>query len=264
MLKFCDDLLNQKRRRINNALERMVLFSFTEVIGFIILIAVLFLMEAKSVFRRLSLITLGTKKLSQGHFKPITDNGRKTDEISQMILQFNRMVEELDSRQEQLVQSRKLASIGTFTSGIAHEINNPLNNISLTADGLLEEYQDLNEVEIKEMILDIINQAARASEVVKNLLDFSRKDRPDLTELSINEVISGTVELIKKQILLKKINVEKNIPADLPCIQGNLYNLEQVFINLFSNAMAAMPEGGRIHIDAADQGQWLCHDSIQR
>ena len=83
------------------------------------------------------------------------------------------------------MQSRKLASIGTFTSGIAHELNNPLNNISITAESLMLNYHDMPEDQMSEMIDDILTQTDRASQVVKNLLEFSRTERPDLKNLDI-------------------------------------------------------------------------------
>lgn len=253
MVSFSHDLLSKKQKRIDKALETMMVSSVIVVAGFIVFIAILFLMETKSLLARLKLLINATEDISRGNFKTIQDPAKKKDEISSLIIHFNKMVEELDSKQEQLVQSRKLASIGTFTSGIAHEINNPLNNISLTADGLLEEYDDLSEVEAKEMILEIINQTTRASEVVKNLLDFSRNDKPTFTELKVSDVIDGTIKLIKNQLMVAKIKFETIIPPGLPTINGNLYNLEQVLINLFLNAISAMPQGGAISITASQE-----------
>jgi two-component system NtrC family sensor kinase len=160
------------------------------------------------------------------------------------------MVEELGSRQEQLVQSRKLASIGTFTSGIAHELNNPLNNISITAETLMLNYHDMPEKEMDEMIGDILSQADRASQVVKNLLEFSRTERPYLIDLNIMEVIERTVKLIGNQLIVSHIRLEKDIAADLPSIQGRRQDLQQAFLNILLNAIHAMPGGGVIKIRA--------------
>jgi phosphoglycerate-specific signal transduction histidine kinase len=82
------------------------------------------------------------------------------------------MVDSLEEKQEELIQSKKMASIGTFSSGIAHEINNPLNNISLSTDTLIEEFDGMDESEIKEILEDIMTQTERASKIVRNLLDF--------------------------------------------------------------------------------------------
>jgi signal transduction histidine kinase len=250
MVAFCEGLLVEKRKRINQSLENMVTFSIIAVGGFVFCVALLFLFEAKSLLKRLKQVTQATKSIPKGQFKTIMEGAPKHDEISQLIAGFNQMVRELDEKQEQLVQSRKLASIGTFTSGIAHEINNPLNNISLTADGLLEGFEDLSGTEAREMIHDIITQTSRASSVVKNLLDFSRSDQAVMSRICVSDVISGTLGLVKNQLMVNNIRLTTDIPDTLPAIRGNLHNLEQVFINLFSNAMAAMPDGGDILIAA--------------
>lgn len=160
MVEFCEGLLIQKRKRINQSLENMVSFSIIAVGGFILCVAILFLFEARSMLKRLKQVTLATRSIPKGQFKTIMEDETKHDEISQLIAGFNQMVRELNEKQEQLVQSRKLASIGTFTSGIAHEINNPLNNISLTADSLLEAFDDLSGAEVREMIQDIMAETS--------------------------------------------------------------------------------------------------------
>ena len=274
MVAFCESLLVKKRERINRSLENMVTFSIIAVGGFILCVAILFFFEAKSLLKRLKQVTLATKSIPKGQFKTIMEDAPKHDEISQLIAGFNQMVRELDEKQEQLVQSRKLASIGTFTSGIAHEINNPLNNISLTADGLLEGFDEFSGTEAREMIHDIITQTTRASSVVKNLLDFSRSDRTTMSRICVSDVISATLGLVRNQLMVNKIRLTTDIPETLPAIRGNLQNLEQVFINLFSNAMAAMPGGGdiliaadvqedgRIRIRFKDSGQGITPENL--
>jgi signal transduction histidine kinase len=144
----------------------------------------------------------------------------------------------------------------------------------LTADGLLEELEDLSGTEAREMIHDIITQTSRASSVVKNLLDFSRSDQTVMSRICVSDVVSGTLGLVKNQLMVNNIRLTMDIPDTLPAIRGNLHNLEQVFINLFSNAMAAMPDGGdiliaadvqadgRIRIRFEDSGQGIPHENI--
>jgi two-component system, NtrC family, sensor kinase len=174
------------------------------------------------------------------------------------------------------VQSRKLASIGTFTSGIAHELNNPLNNISITAESLLLNYADSLPAEIGEMLDDILAQSDRASLVVRNLLDFSRTERPVFSNLDIGEVIDRTLALIKNQLVVARIRIEKEIAPDLPAIHGKLQDLQQAFVNILLNAIQAMPEGGNItiragqgphedlRIDLSDTGPGIGPDALER
>jgi len=189
-----------------------------------------------------------TEQVAKETFEPILYKAKGEDEVSQLIAAFNKMAEEIKSGQEQLLQSRKMASIGTFTSGIAHELNNPLNNISITAESLLLEYPDADEAEAHEMIQDILHQADRASQVVKNLLEFSRTERPFLMQLSVKEVIQGTVRLVKNQILVKGIQLETEIADDLPAIRGKRQDLQQAFLNIILNSIQATEKGGVISI----------------
>jgi signal transduction histidine kinase len=110
------------------------------------------------------------------------------------------MIHELEEHQEQLVQSRKIAAVGTLTSGIAHELNNPINNIVLTAESLKEDFRDLAQEEAMGLIQDILTQSERASEIVKGLLDFSRVERPEFEALSIGTVVQDTLKLVRNAI----------------------------------------------------------------
>jgi signal transduction histidine kinase len=179
------------------------------------------------------------------------------------------MAKQLETKQEQLLQSRKMASIGTFTSGIAHELNNPLNNISLTAESLMEDFTEMTKEEASEMMMEILAQADRASQVVKNLLEFSRTERPVLLELSINDVLDRTIKLIKNQIMVTGIQLKRENSKNLPLIQGRNQDLQQVFINILLNSIQAMKDlsgeniitirtgpgpDGYIRIDFSDTG----------
>ncbi|MBU0484496.1 MAG: two-component sensor histidine kinase [Proteobacteria bacterium] len=250
MVDFSRDLLTLKQARIRKGLK-LILYSFIGLTaGFFFFILLVFQLQAKSVIGRLAFVQQATKDLLQGKFMPIIDNAIKNDEVSNLILAFNKMGTEIEIKQEQLVQSRKLAAIGTFSSGIAHELNNPLNNISLSADALHVEYDELSAEEAKEIINDIILQTERASEVVKDLLDFCRDKTPTSSRLNIKNVIRATIKLIANQLRLNAIWLEDYIPDNLPLVVGDHQKLQQVFLNLFVNAIQVMPEGGLIHLDA--------------
>jgi two-component system NtrC family sensor kinase len=250
LVGFAQRLIWIKRKRIDETLKRALAIPLACVGGLIVLVAVIFRFVNRGILKPLSMVEEATEKVAKESFTPIIYDKEKRDEITRLIASFNKMVEELGSRQEQLVQSRKLASIGTFTSGIAHELNNPLNNISITAETLMLNYHDMPEKEMDEMIGDILSQADRASHVVKNLLEFSRTERPYLIDLNITEVIERTVKLIGNQLIVSHIRLEKDIAADLPSIQGRRQDLQQAFVNILLNAIHAMPGGGVIKIRA--------------
>jgi len=251
LVDFANNLLNIKRRNIHSAFRRTAAVPFI-FFGIVFIFQIIVLRILSRLLKPLVLIKHTTEQVATGDFSPISYGAHSRDEISDLIHAFNEMARELETNQEALVQSRKIAAIGTFSAGIAHELNNPLNNISLTAETLLEDASENLSPVAKELILDILNQADRAGEIVKNLLDFSRKDRPLFSELTIDEVITKTLKLLKNQIMLMGIEQQIILPKDLPPIRGHLRNLQQIFMNLLINSIQAMPDGGRITIEARD------------
>ncbi len=248
LVDFAQRLIRIKRLRIDETIRRALAIPLACMGALVILALVVFRFVNRGILKPLSLVEEATEKVARESFTPIIYDKEKQDEITRLIASFNKMVDELESRQEQLVQSRKLASIGTFTSGIAHELNNPLNNISITAEDLMLNYRGMPEKEMDEMIGDILTQADRASQVVKNLLEFSRTEQPYLRDLDIKEVIERTVRFIRNQLVVSHIQMEKNIADNLPSIRGKRQDLQQAFVNILSNAIHAMPEGGIIKI----------------
>ncbi len=198
-------------------------------------------------------------KIAHGDFAPIAQPESSSEEFSALFRAFNRMTHEMEVHQEQLVQSRKIAAVGTLTAGIAHELNNPINNIVLTAEVLKEDLRELSQEEILGLIQDILGQGERAAEIVKGLLDFSRSERPEIEPLDIAGVIQDTLKLVRNQLSLSGIQTELDLPQDLPRVDGNRKSLQQVFLNLFINAVQAMLDGGSLTIraHATPDGQWL-------
>ena len=246
-------LIRTKRRQIDETLKRALTLPLASMGSLVVLIVVMFQFVNRGILKPLSLIRKATEKVAKDAFTPIRYDKDKQDEITRLMASFNRMVDELESRQDQLVQSRKLASIGTLISGIAHELNNPLNNISITAETLMMNYHDMSEKEMEEITGDILTEADRASQVVKNLLEFSRKECPYFKNVDIRNVLERAFKLIKNQLMVAHIQIEKDIAGDLPFIRGKKQDLQQVFVNILLNAIHAMPEGGGIKI-LAGQG----------
>jgi two-component system NtrC family sensor kinase len=186
------------------------------------------------------------EKIAQGDFTPIAEEECHSEEFVPLFRAFNRMIHELEERQDQLVQARKISAIGTFTSGIAHELNNPVNNIVLTAEALKEDFEELNGEEALGMVQDILIQSERASEIIKNLLDFSRSERPEMVPIYISSVVKDTLRLVRNQLLLAGVEEETYVDEDLPSVCGDYKSLQQVFLNLFLNAIDALPRGGKL------------------
>jgi signal transduction histidine kinase len=116
-----------------------------------------------------------------------------------------------------------------------------------------EGYAEDLDADCQEMIDDILSQAERAADIVKNLLDFSRTENPVFSKLAPAQILASTIGLVKNQFKMVGLNLETSVARDLPLIQGNMGNLQQVFTNLLLNAIQATPQGGKIgmHVDRA-------------
>ena len=184
------------------------------------------------------------QRVAAGDFSPITPVKKLQDEFTDLAVAINRMLKEIQDRGTQLVESRKMAAIGTLTAGIAHEINNPLNNISLTTETLIYAYHELPDEERLDMLKDIFSQVERAGATVANLLDFTHRDQSAFKLIDIADVLASTAALLQNELLLGHIILKIASDHDLPRIRGHHQNLQQVFLNLFINAMEVMPGGG--------------------
>jgi signal transduction histidine kinase len=250
LLDTANAFLKTKRARIHRVIVRTSVLPFA-LLGIMLLLMVLVIkLISQGLLKPLDVVVSTTQRVARGDFSPIGPRSRELQEIACLIGAFNRMAEELETNQEDLLQARKISAIGTFTAGIAHELNNPINNIALTAESFVEEYAEQVDAEGREMLRDILAQAERAADIVKNLLDFSRTERPAFSKLTPAEVLDSTINLVKNQIKLAGLKLEMTVPVDLPAIHGNLRNLQQVFMNLLLNAIQVSSRGGVIMVTA--------------
>jgi signal transduction histidine kinase len=146
----------------------------------------------------------------------------------------------------QLTQAEKLSSIGLLAAGVAHEVNTPLAVISSYAQILAKQ---LHGDERRSALLEkITKQTFRASEIVNNLLNFSRTSGTEFAFVDVNKIIRETLTLLEHQFKTAKIAVDQQLHPELPPIYGNAGKLQQVFLNLFLNAKDAMSNGGSLTV----------------
>ncbi len=180
---------------------------------------------------------------------PMVPGPDRSREEIELVNSLNLMLRFLETKQNQLVQSAKLAAIGKVTAGIAHEINNPLNNIYLTAEVLLEDLPNIECAERLEMVNDILNQAERAREVVHHLLAFSRtRQSATLEKIDLGALVKQTLTFLKNQIRISQVAVHTEISERPITVTGNANQLQQVFVNIILNAIQAMGPGGILTI----------------
>ncbi len=160
---------------------------------------------------------------------------------------------ELRETQEQLIQSAKLAAIGELASNVAHEINNPLTSII----GFAELSKEDDDIESIRKSLDIIEkESLRARDIVKQLLGFARKKPLYLTEVDINAVVKDVVVFSSSQTRMGRVKVTEEY-SNIPVTIGDVDQLKQVFLNIITNAIHAMPDGGSIAIRTFTLGEYI-------
>ncbi|MGA7421356.1 MAG: ATP-binding protein, partial [Candidatus Sulfotelmatobacter sp.] len=172
----------------------------------------------------------------------------------------------------QLSQADKLSSIGLLAAGVAHEVNTPLAVISSYTQMLSKQLQ--GDTQKAGLLEKITRQTFRASEIVNNLLNFSRTSGSEIGDVDVNKVIADTLALLEHQFKVARVEVHNTPEPKLPPIQGNAGRLQQVFLNLFLNAKDAMPGGGKLRVATlngesvsvcvSDTGTGIAPEHIQR
>jgi two-component system NtrC family sensor kinase len=211
-----------------------------------------------------------TRKVSEGDFSEKIEVTSK-NEIGQLIVSFNRMTERLKENQEnienyleslesankklkqtqeELLRTEKLASIGRFAAGVAHEVGNPLGSI-LGYTTILE-MEGVERDEAKDYLKRIEKEIERINRIVRELLDFARPSKYEIQKLGVNAIIENAVSLLSYQKNFKNIQTRLHLLAHLPMIMGDESQLSQVFINIILNAVDAMPNGGMLEIQTEE------------
>ncbi|MEW6109268.1 MAG: ATP-binding protein [Nitrospirota bacterium] len=220
---------------------------------FIVSLGSLFVIS-QSVVSRLKILTKAIEKTGRGDFLSLSVP-REQDEVGALMNSFNKMEldlikrdEELKKKNEELLQSRKLASIGTLASGVAHELNNPLNNIYLAAQILSREIgHETCPPMIRETVGDIFSQTIRVKRIVSDLLEFSREKPPDLKQVNIKDLIEEVLNQMEIASEMSDVQFNLRAPEDIE-VFADKHLLQQVFINLFNNAVDAMEGKGFLDI----------------
>ena len=210
-----------------------------------------------------------TQRISDGDFSQKIETTSK-NEIGQLIGSFNRMIERLKENQEslenyleslestnkklkqaqeELIRTEKLASIGRFAAGVAHEVGNPLGAI-LGYTSILQK-EGLDREESKDYLKRIVKEIERINRIVRELLDFARPSKFEIKDVEINKVIESALSLLSYQNNFKNIETKLDLQSDLPAIKGDEFQLSQVFINIILNAIDAMPKGGILRIQTS-------------
>jgi signal transduction histidine kinase len=248
MVTLAEGLVASESERIGKIIDTLKMQLFVSVAVALAVGVIVALIMFGRLFNTLSIIQTATRRIAQGVFEPLPEVGGQS-EAKTIVRALNSMVHELELRQSQLLQAQKLSSIGTLAAGIAHQLNNPLNNISTSSQILLEELRSLDPEFMKKLLGNIESESQRAKEIVQGLLEFSRERNFNLVRENLYNVVQKTVRLVSSQVP-GSIELLLDVPADIE-VMMDPQRIQEALLNLIINAVHAIsPDPGTIIIEA--------------
>ena len=234
-----------------NFLKRLLATSMVFLLGISIIIFL-----AKRYTNPINKLTYNVKQLASGNLT-VTFPVDRNDEIGQLGECFNEMVEKLREREnleKRLYEAEHLSKVGRLASGIAHEIRNPLNYISLAIDHLKADYLSScpgRQDEISSLADKIKEEVKRANYMVLNFMNYGRPLKLRYGTFSYAELVDKALPLLHDSLEEKAIRIEKQIAPSLPMMTGDQEMLRNCILNFITNAMQALPYGGIISLGAS-------------
>lgn len=247
-----------------NAIERRILFStglLTFVMGLFAVILVFF--AAKRLTDPIQRLIAGVREVKQGRLDArltITTN----DELGELAANFNRMTETLRRNKEleaHLAQQNKMAALGVLSSGVAHEINNPL-GVILGYAAHLESKMNPGDPHFK-YIQEIKRESKRCKTIVQDLLSYARVPRPTLAETDLNALLTQIVDFAAHHTDLDAVHIVTDFDPRLPRVWVDGDQIRQIAMNLMLNAGGAMPEGGSLEVSTTLGEDQFVHITFQ-
>jgi two-component system NtrC family sensor kinase len=245
-------------------------------------------MLVRHVTRPLQLLRSGAEAVGRGEFSHRVPVATR-DEFGELAATFNRMtenletsrteleqtVERLKTTQTQLIQTEKLAAVGEFVAGVTHELNNPL-----TAVVGFAELLQLNQIDddSRGCTQRIIDGAKRCHHIVRSLLSFARKHRPERKLSDLNELVENTLNFIEYEFRTSNIKIVRKLDPHLPCSMMDPNQLQQVFLNIVNNGRQAMEgfrqggtltaktekSGDKLRVSFSDNGPGIAPENVAK
>ena len=256
LTSLSEQLLKQQRESFTRTITNYAIM-FLVLLGMMFFIQVILWKYFFSLLiAELDVIRRTIKRVSEGRFGEITTEIKSPrNEIEIAIKAFTDCATKLEKREAEMKQTVKLASLGVLISGVAHELGNPLTNISMLAQTYLNAHDMLDEDEKKIYMEDVYNQTERIQKIVRKLLEFSRQMKPELQEWDMGEIVEVVLSLVTNQLMISNVKPHLNIADGLPPVYVDASQIEQVLVNLFINAIQAMPKGGDLFVSASYDAQ---------
>lgn len=254
------ETLQEQSLQVDQRLRRLMIASIFSIL--LVAIATAYVVAGRLLkpIRELVVGTGNVMKGNLGYRVPIVEK----DEIGDLAQSFNVMAQEIQEHrehlektmqaktaelrraQDSLLQSEKLASIGLLASGVAHELNNPLTSILMNVNLLMEDVDDQSDLYSE--LRRISDDTVRCKRIIDDLRDFSRRHELEIRSCDLNEIVRKAVGLILHQVKHSAITMDEPRYGQLPLIACDPDRLQQVLMNVFVNAIQAMPKGGSLAV----------------
>ncbi|KHK02430.1 ATP-binding protein [Desulfovibrio sp. TomC] len=247
MREFSTTLVSREREQVGEIISlsrRTMTISLAAVVCTAVLAAPLLFLK---ILRSLAKVERLAGAIAEGKFESIAEP-RSHDELDSVIRAVNSMSQRLSSREAEILQSKKLASLGTLTAGVAHEITNPVNNISMIAETYESLQDDLPASDRLEMMRQIQKECGRIHGIVTNLLDFSKPKAASMRPVAVNALVTDTLPLVRNMLHVSNIDLRLDLAEDASWVLADVSQMHQVLINLITNAIQSMPPGGRLRV----------------
>jgi two-component system NtrC family sensor kinase len=259
IITIAEEMSRTERRSLQALLNNSQRILISSIVLLSIAVIAVGQILSRMVVRPLKSLEESMGVIAEGKFERVAIDS-KDREIVSLTKAFNKMLKELELHERHLIQSEKLASLGTLLSGVAHELNNPLSNISSSNQILMEEFREARERRpdapwpvdpdfSAELITQINDQTDRARNIVRSLLDFSRDREFKKERLSLKKLFEETIQFVKGQV---PAGIEITLAvADNIMIMADKQRIQQAFLNLVKNAIDAITaDEGTITIKA--------------
>ena len=243
-----ETMVQTERQQINRLITDARLYHFLALGGLLILSCFVFIFFLVNVNRPLRALENAIGDIASGHYENIPSISAG-QEFESLVNSLNHMINRLNRRSQELIQAKKMASLGTLTSGVAHELNNPLNNISTSLQILLEEFEDDNLEYKRDLLEGAEKEVERARDIVRALLEFSRQGAFSIKPVAVKSLVADTIKLIKGE-LPANVTIDMEIENDIHAAL-DFRRMQQVLLNLMLNGIQAMEGGGVLTISAS-------------